>query len=476
MEGHPSNGQNTMAAQLAAANSAIANAANARAKAQKKAQDTAKTKQLNDSISAIQSYQLAPAITAVKEAEKQVNTYQSALDAYKRAHYTEPGFPSGADTAAINAINSYLAPAKAALAVQKTKVNDFNSTIVKLKKQLTDLNPLFFPTSKKPVVTTTTNGAPTSLAKGTYLNGDGKKKAFSKDYKYNAPMVKEAYFGATTLQGNVLGGNRVDQGAYADARQAWEGVNGGRGTIQMDKKVLQTMEPQLNTQSEKLDLQKYGFKFLYNPTTVSMAWGLVNYMDPPYEAAGKDAFAPVSAGLMTSTVDFELILNRIEDFNYLDENGLIATTNTVTNGTNYITQRSSINPYSVTVPDGDLKSIYRKGTMYDMEYLMKTLNGPSATFKSDLNGTTSDRSWLRPTIVELHLGSAMRYRVRIANLSINHIMFNSRMVPILSSVKITCSRFNDGPSAMPTSSVVTGTQHPGANLSTLRNTVPGYGR
>ena len=456
MAGHPSNGQNTMAAQVSAANAKIANAANARAKAQKKAQDTAKTKQLNDSISAIQSYQLAPAITAVKEAEKQVNTYQSALDAYKRAHYLEVGFPSGADTAAINAINSYLAPAKAALAVQKTKVNDFNSTIVKLKKQLTDLNPS--PTSNTTTITTTSN-APSSIKNGTYLNGDGKKKAFSKDYKYNAPMVKEAYFGAITLQGNVLGGNRVDQGAYADARQAWEGVNGGRGTIQMDKKVLQTMEPQLNTQSEKLDLQKYGFKFLYNPTTVSMAWGLMNYMDPPYEAAGKDAFAPVSAGLMTSTVDFELILNRIEDLNYLNEGGL-----------------SGVNPYTVTVPDGDLKSIYRKGTMYDMEYLMKTLNGPSATFKSDLNGTTSDRSWLRPTIVELHLGSAMRYRVRIANLSINHIMFNSRMVPILSSVKITCSRFNDGPSAMPTSSVVTGTQHPGANLSTLRNTVPGYGR
>jgi len=436
MAGHPSNGQNTMAAQLAAANSAIAKAANARTKAQKKAQDTAKTKQLNDSISAIQSYQLAPAIAAVKEAEKQVNTYQSALDAYKRAHYLEVGFPSGADTAAINAINSYLAPAKAALAVQKTKVNDFNSTIVKLKKQLTDLNPLLFPTLK-PNGPVATKGAPTSIKNGTYLNGDGKKKAFSKDYMYNAPMVKAAYFGSQSFQDNILGNNRVDPGAYSDARNAWSGVTGGRGTIQMDKKVIQTMEPQLSGQSDKLDLQKYGFKFLYNPTTVSMAWGLMNYMDPPYEAAGKDAFAPVSAGLMTSTVDFELILNRIEDFNHLNENGL-----------------DGFNPYAVIVPSDDLKSIYRKGTMYDMEYLLKTLNGPSAQFTSELNGETSDRSWLRPTIVELHLGNAMRYRVRIANLSINHIMFNSRMVPILSSVKITCSRFNDGPTAMPSNAIV----------------------
>ena len=434
--GHPSNGQNTMAAQVSAANAKIANAANARAKAQKKAQDTEKTKQLNDSISAIQSYQLAPAILEMKAAEKNVNTYQSALDAYKSAHYTEPGFPSGADTAAINAINSYLVPDKAALAVQKTKVNDFNSTIVKLKKQISDLNPvssLFFPGS----ITPATKGAPTSIKNGQYLNGDGKKKAFSKDYMYNAPMVKAAYFGSQSFQDNILGNNRVDPGAYSDARNAWSGVTGGRGTIQMDKKVIQTMEPQLSGQSEDLDLQKYGFKFLYNPTTVSMAWGLMNYMDPPYEAAGKDAFAPVSAGLMTSTVDFELILNRIEDFNHLNENGL-----------------DGFNPYSVTVPSDDLKDIYRQGTMYDMEYLLKTLNGPSAKYTSELNGSTSDRAWLRPTIVELHLGNAMRYRVRIANLSINHIMFNSRMVPILSSVKITCSRFNDGPTAMPSNAIV----------------------
>jgi hypothetical protein len=52
---------------------------------------------------------------------------------------------------------------------------------------------------------------------------------------------------------------------------------------------------------------------------------------------------------------------------------------------------------------------------------------------------------MRPTIVELHLGNAMRYRVRVSNFAVNHIMFNNRMVPILSSVQLTCSRFNDGP-------------------------------
>jgi len=431
--GHPSNGQNAMAKEISAANSRINNAANQRAADKKKAEAKEKITNLNTSIKEI-TKRMGQAQVAMNAAQTTVNYYKHLNDVYHANNWAAAGYPNRyADTLFYTGTGYYLGPATTELALQTKKFNDTNTQLKNFKKQLSDLNnPV-----TKPNVPVATKGAPTSIKNGQYLNGDGKKKAFSKDYMYNAPMVKAAYFGSQSFQDNILGNNRVDPGAYTDARKAWSGVTGGRGTIQMDKKVIQTMEPQLSGQSEKLDLQKYGFKFLYNPTTVSMAWGLMNYMDPPWEAAGKDAFAPVSAGLMTSTVDFELILNRIEDFNHLNENGL-----------------DGFNPYAVIVPSDDLKDIYRQGTMYDMEYLLKTLNAPSAKYTSELNGSTSDRSWLRPTIVELHLGNAMRYRVRIANLSINHIMFNSRMVPILSSVKITCSRFNDGPTAMPSNAIV----------------------
>jgi hypothetical protein len=62
-----------------------------------------------------------------------------------------------------------------------------------------------------------------------------------------------------------------------------------------------------------------------------------------------------------------------------------------------------------------------------------------------LNGQTADRGWIRPTFVELHLGAGMRYRVRVIQLAVTHSIFNSRMVPILSSVKLVLGRFNDGP-------------------------------
>lgn len=274
----------------------------------------------------------------------------------------------------------------------------------------------------------------------------GQKIAFSDNYKYNAPMVKEAYFGAPSFENTILEGNLVDQGNYADARQAWKGTTGGRGTIQMDEKFLNSYSSSLQGKAPKnFDGQKYGFKFLYNPQTVGMAWGMLMEMDPTFEAMAKDKFQVVSTALMTSTISFELLLNRIKDFDYVTENGIRPKSNKnvpVRQLENTVQDR---NPYPLFVSTDDAKEIYRKGTMYDIEYFLKTINGPNATFTSDLNGVTADYAWLRPTIVELHLGDAMRYRVRISDFSVNHIIFNSRMVPMLSSVRLTCHRFIDGP-------------------------------
>ena len=96
----------------------------------------------------------------------------------------------------------------------------------------------------------------------------------------------------------------------------------------------------------------------------------------------------------------------------------------------------------------ELKQIYEKGTMYDLEYLFKTMHGMGGYtgYKSALMSTvTSDPGWLPVRPVELHLGNKLRYRVRISNLRVEHTVFNSRMVPILTTVTLTCARYWDGP-------------------------------
>lgn len=419
---------------------------NARNAAKKVAEDKAKVNQLNESISAITRVQINPATEELKIAEKLLNNAKDAYTAYYNAHHTEPGYPSGTDLITLNSLSSIIAAQTAVVNSSKKKINDFNATITAIKKQIADLIPSTDAAKQK-----LKSKGGSGSGSGTGPAPKGESKAFSKDHKYNAPMVPSAYFGVESIQSDVLENNHVDPGNWGNASQAWQGVNGGRGTIQMDKKFIEGVK--LSDTSRKFDLQKYGFKFLYNPTTVSMAWGLMSYMDPTYESTGQDPFQVVSAGMLSSTVQFELMLNRIADFNYINENGLRGAVSAANLRENRIPEVKSPYPQSVTAEE--LKDIYNKGTMYDLEYFFKTVNGPDGTFVSALNGSTSDRAWLRPSIVELHLGNSMRYRVRISQFAVNHIMFNSRMVPILSTVSITCSRFNDGPTAAAASSTGT---------------------
>jgi len=294
---------------------------------------------------------------------------------------------------------------------------------------------------------------------GTTGSGDSSvtTTGFSTDYQYNAPMISSSYFSLDSMQAKELQANGffVDAGNYSDARRAWSG-QGGRGTIQMDKYFLANYDTSVNAKDTlgQFDSQMYGFKFLYNPQTVGMAWGSMASMSPDFEAAGQDKFNPIMAGLASSTIAFTLLINRIEDMNVLNNSGL----KTLNNNLNQLDgeQRAIQNmlkklntevpvngPYNAFVDPADLGELHKRGTMYDLEYLFKTINGPNSVFLSSLNGYTADKGWIRPQVVELHLGDSMRYRGRITDLSVNHAIFDARMVPVLSKVDITFARFPD---------------------------------
>jgi hypothetical protein len=318
---------------------------------------------------------------------------------------------------------------KTAIAKWKKTIEDDNKKIATYQKKISEQQIILFKgigqVVPKPVVT------PAAPAKAT---SEG-NATFSKDWKYNAPMVNSAYFTGSggvseSLVGVTNDGNFVDAGKYQDALNAWSGTTGGRGVLQMDRKFVNQISLSQNS-ALALDPQMYGFKFLYNPKEIAMSWGLQDKMDPEFIASGQDAFSVISAGLISSTVEITLLLNRIGDFSYINQDGY--------------NDGVDVSPYPETVEIEEVKEIYKKGTMYDLEYLFKTMNGPHATFISKLNGKTADRGWMRPTVVELHLGAGMRYRVRIRDMSVTHSIFNSRMVPILSSVRLVLGRFNDGP-------------------------------
>ena len=257
-------------------------------------------------------------------------------------------------------------------------------------------------------------------------------------YYYNAPLISTAYFKGTgysdgmTPQQYSSKSVVSDPGLQLNAMELWNGTNdGSKGIIQMDSTNVMNTSMYNQSKDQTNDGNLYGFKFLYNPKEVNMTWAVAEGMNWEGIQAGLDPGTAPTAALNNSTISFQLLLNRVQDMGYLNKNGL---------------KSNTTNPYPLfnartNDPNDEFKEIYKKGTMYDLEYLFRTISGLNNTFNSAFNDLTADRGWLYGFAVELHLGNKMRYKVRISSLDVNHAMFDDRMVPILSYVNITCARF-----------------------------------
>ena len=249
-------------------------------------------------------------------------------------------------------------------------------------------------------------------------------------YVYNIPMIQSAYFRQDSPQGQSTTRGVTSAGNYTDARNMF-GESVAKGTIQMPLNLTNSAAWKFKTGIYKEDSTMYGFKFLYNPTEVNMGWGMLEGVDPNVIRSGAAGnLAPIS-GVGLSTIDFTLLLNRIGDMDFLDENGLAPGENNPYSGVNTLSKVE------------DLKTIYKKGTMYDLEYLFRVINGPNAIHQTILNGKSADWGFLIGSQIELFLGDGLRYLVRLNGINVSHTIFNDRMVPVLSQVSLSCGRYND---------------------------------
>lgn len=279
-------------------------------------------------------------------------------------------------------------------------------------------------------------GSNSKTTPGVDASTSGTKVPSPLTYYYNAPMIKSSYLNAGTTWDTPSPQQRTStldingSANYVQGLDAWTGTAGAKGVIQMDATSAFSIANSKAYQDKSYDGNLYGFKFLYNPKEVSMTWGVAEGQNWEGTAAGLDPGTAPSAALQNSTISFSLLLNRTSDMHYLNSNGL---------------KQGVTNPYStfaLTKPlDEELSELYEKGTMYDMEYLFRTLTGLNSTTYSGFIGNTADQGWLQGFAVELHLGNRMRYLVRVTNVEINHAIFDERMVPILSYLNLTCARF-----------------------------------
>jgi len=176
------------------------------------------------------------------------------------------------------------------------------------------------------------------------------------------------------------------------------------------------------------------FQFHYNPGSVGVSYGSVSDIDLGTVVAQGSALTNVYSAL--GQVQFELLINRMPDMKFIKPEG-----NFKKEGVDYL-QIYDRTPITDAGRPNELEAIYNKGTMYDIEFLLKILMGGVA-YRSWLRGgtdLTSDIGFVVPQPVELHLGNRLRYVVSMTGLSLKHVIFNERMVPLFTTLSITANR------------------------------------
>jgi hypothetical protein len=226
--------------------------------------------------------------------------------------------------------------------------------------------------------------------------------------------------------------------AVKEASELWQNSKSSKGMIQ------QWMSPKIKTTSgsstagnastnyNKVQPNKVrtAYQFIYNPSTIDMTWGGTPNVDIGLIMSGQDKIPFMGAGFTSSTITFQILVNRMSDMKYLGD----------IDATPIGFFQQLYNRSDVTTTD--LKDIRDNGTMYDIEYLLNTL--VPYKMKSVLRKRwTSDIGYLHAFPIEVHLGKGMRYLGIISSFNINHKIFNENMIPLMTWVNVTVSRIPD---------------------------------
>lgn len=249
--------------------------------------------------------------------------------------------------------------------------------------------------------------------------------------QYNASSVKEAYFSTRTDFINKVMLSHNQPRVVRSASDLWTSVIASKGMIVTSEQVLKAWNSGSNKaqSTDYFDKHNYGFQFQYNPGTVAMSYFTSPNVDVTMITSGSEMFNLAGVSGSQGSVSFQIIINRIFDMQYYDTDGNLRNP-----------ERYSKRPATVQ----EEKDIYNKGTMYDLEFLLRVLMG--TTMSSYLRGeNTADMGWLPAIPVELHLGKSLRYLGVVNSLSVNHIIFNERMVPLFTTVDIAFARLPDYP-------------------------------
>jgi hypothetical protein len=268
------------------------------------------------------------------------------------------------------------------------------------------------------------------LKKGDAMQGEVLDAFFS--FVTTVQQVVE-YYSKNVLLG--AGGRPIP---VTNAQNLWKSSSSHKGMIQVWRynTMLSSSEASNTNEANWLTgnslyptKKRYGFQFMYNPGSVTQQWSGLPNINVSYVMSGKDKTPYVAPIETSSSLSFAIPINRVNDMALLSERGVATVAADSTN----------LNYYGQKVDASELEIIRNRGTMYDVEYLLKTLVGFEVY--SELRGyKTADIGWLLGYAIELHLGKDLRYIGTISYVDVQHTIFNNEMIPVYSTLTLTVTR------------------------------------
>ena len=185
----------------------------------------------------------------------------------------------------------------------------------------------------------------------------------------------------------------------------------------------------------------YGFQFLWNPTTIGTSVTR-NMNITPSPADTLKVVAGAFPG--QETITLSVVVDRINDFACIrGYSASYPSSVDYSQFSKYYTTPYPIQSNSITVND-KISKLMAQGTMADIEYLFKAVNGGYA-WTNLLGKETANVGYLMPTLLGIQLGPTLdnlNYVGWITSLSLNHTNFTENMIPIRTEVSMSIDCFS----------------------------------
>ena len=250
-------------------------------------------------------------------------------------------------------------------------------------------------------------------------------------------LPTEAFGGSSTPES--FHGTRRGRIWYWHSASALQKFNTDSGKVESLADSVSNLTKTTEGVELKNDDRKWGFQFLWNPSEISS--NVARNMDITPSAA--DTLRVVSGVFPgQETVNFNILLDRTNDFACLRSSK-------IKDFNDYAKFYTAVFPGQGKQAFGEqLEALMRQGTMADLEYLFRAINGSGMGVEkwgTLMGKRTANLGYLQPTLLGISLGpdrlNNLSYVGWLSNIAINHNSFTQDMIPMRTTVTISIECF-----------------------------------